>query len=51
MRKPSFQCNANREVATTSPRFCDEPHLLQVLFVKVEPSTRAGLNEHEARAQ
>jgi len=33
MRKPHFQCNANREVATTSPRVCDEPHPLYVLFV------------------
>jgi len=38
-RKPHFQCNANREVATTSPRFCNEPHLLNVLFVKVVPGT------------
>jgi len=34
-----FQCNANREVATTSPRFCNEPHLLHVIFVKVVPGT------------
>ena len=39
MRKPHFQCNANREVATTSHRFCNEPHLLHVLFVKVVPGT------------
>ena len=32
MRKPHFQCNANREVVTTSPRFCNEPHLLHVPF-------------------
>jgi len=37
MRKPHFQiqCNANREVATTSPPLCNEPHLSHVLFVKV----------------
>jgi len=35
MPKPHYQRNANREVATTSPRFCNEPHLLHVLFVKV----------------
>jgi len=23
MRKPHFQCNSNRQVATTSPRFCN----------------------------
>jgi len=39
MRKPHFQCNANREVATTSSRFCNEQHLLHVLFVKVVPGT------------
>jgi len=39
MRKPHFQSNANREVATTSPRFCNEPHLLHGLFVKVAPGT------------
>jgi len=39
MRKPHFQYNSNREVVTTSPRFCNEPHLLQVLFVKVAPGT------------
>jgi len=39
MRKPHFQCNTNREVATTSPRFCNESHLLHVLFVKVVPGT------------
>jgi len=39
MPKPHFQCNANREVATTSPRFCNEPHLLHVLFVKFAPET------------
>jgi len=32
MRKPHFQCNANWEVATTSTRFCNEPHLFHVLF-------------------
>jgi len=35
MRKPHFQCNANWEVVTTSPRFLNEPHPLHVLFVKV----------------
>jgi len=39
MRKPHFQCNANREVVTTSPRFCNEPHLLHVPFLKVVPDT------------
>jgi len=39
MEKPHFQCNANREVATTSRRFCSEPHLLHVPFVKVVPGT------------
>ena len=39
MRKPNFQCNANREVATKSPRFCNIPHLSHVLFVKVVPGT------------
>jgi len=39
MRKPQFQCNANQEVATTFPRFCNEQHLLHVLFVKVGPGT------------
>jgi len=38
-RKPHFQCIANREVGTTFPRFCNEPHLLHVLFVKVVPAT------------
>jgi len=38
-RKPHCQCNANREVATASPRFCNEPHPLHVLFVKVVPGT------------
>ena len=33
--KPHFQCNANREVATTSPRFCNETHPLHVIFVDV----------------
>jgi len=37
--KPHFQCNANREVATTSPRFCNEPCLLHALFVQVVPGT------------
>ena len=39
MRKPHFQCNTNREVATTFPRFCNEVHPLHVLFVKVVPGT------------
>jgi len=39
MRKPHFQYSANWEVATTSPRFCNEPHLLHVLFVKIVPGT------------
>ena len=39
MRKSHFQCEANREVTTTSPRFCNEPHLLHVLLVKVVPGT------------
>jgi len=38
-RKPHFQCNASREVVTTSPRFCNETHLLHVFFVKVVPGT------------
>jgi len=38
-QKPHFQCNDNREVATTSPRFCNEQHLLNVLFVKLIPGT------------
>jgi len=29
----------NREVATTSPRFFNKPHLLHDLFVKVVPGT------------
>jgi len=37
--KPHFQCNANWKVPTTLPRFCNEPHLLHVLFVKVAPGT------------
>jgi len=37
--KPLFQCNANWKVPTTSPRFCNEPHLLHVLFGKVTPGT------------
>jgi len=37
-RKPYFQCNANQAVATTS-HFCNEPHLLHILFVKVAPGT------------
>jgi len=37
MRKPQFQFKTNRKVATTSRRFCNEPHLLHVLFVKVVP--------------
>ena len=39
MRKPHFQCNANGEVETTSPRFYNEPLLLHVPFVKVVPGT------------
>jgi len=39
MRKPHFQCNANREVATTFCRFCNQPHVLHVIFVKVVPGT------------
>jgi len=41
MQKPYFQCNANREVATTFSHFCNEPHLLHLLFPKVVglPST------------
>jgi len=39
MRKPHFQRNANWKVPTTSPRFCNEPHLLHVLFVKVAAGT------------
>jgi len=39
IQRPHFQCNANREVATTSPLFCDEPHLLQVLFTRAVPGT------------
>jgi len=39
MRKPHFQCNANWEVATTSPHFCNDSHLLHILFVKVVPGT------------
>ena len=39
IRKLHFQCNANREVATTSPRFCNEPHPLHVVFVNVVPGT------------
>jgi len=35
MRKPHFQSNANQEVAATYPCFCNEPHLLNVLFMKV----------------
>jgi len=31
-QKAHFQCNAKREVAVTSPRFCNEHHLLHVLF-------------------
>jgi len=34
-----FQCNINREVATTSPPFCSEPHLSHIFFVKVAPGT------------
>jgi len=31
--------NANGEVATTSPPFCNELHRSQVLFAKVAPGT------------
>jgi len=31
-RKPHFQCNINWMVPTTSLHFCNEPHLLHVLF-------------------
>ena len=34
-----FQRNVNREVATTSPPFCCEPHLSHILSVKVAPGT------------
>jgi len=34
-RESHFKCNTNRQVATTSPPFCNEPHLSHVLFVKV----------------
>ena len=37
--KPHFQCNANWKLPTTSPCFCNEPHLLHVLFMKVVPGT------------
>jgi len=32
MRKPHFQCKANREVAIISPRFYNEPHPLHAFF-------------------
>jgi len=32
-----IQCNASREVATTSPPFYNESHSSHVLFVKVAP--------------
>jgi len=35
IRKLYFQCNANQEVATASPRFCNEPHPFHVIFVNV----------------
>jgi len=34
-----IQCNANREVETTSPPVYNEPHQLHVLFVKVARGT------------
>jgi len=34
-----IQPNANGEVATTSPPFCNEPHRSHVLFVKSAPGT------------
>jgi len=34
-----IQRNANREVATTSSRFYNEPHRSHVLFVKTAPGT------------
>jgi len=34
-----IQCNANREVATTSPPFYNEPPRSHVLFVKAGPGT------------
>jgi len=34
-----IQRNTNGEVATTSPPFYNEPHLLHVLFVKSAPGT------------
>ena len=34
-----IQRNANGEVATTSPPFCNERHRLHVLFVKFAPGT------------
>jgi len=37
--KPHFQCNANWKIPTTFLPFCNEPHLLHVLFVKVAPGT------------
>jgi len=39
IRKPHFQCNANRKVATASAGFCNEPHPLHVLFVNVASGT------------
>jgi len=40
IRRPHCQCNTNREVATASPHFCNEPHPLHVHFMKVAPGTR-----------
>ena len=34
-----IQCNANREIAKTSPPFHNEPHRSHVLFVKVALGT------------
>jgi len=39
IRKPHCQCNANGEIGTAFPRFCNEPHQLHVLFVKVALGT------------
>jgi len=33
--EPCIQCNTSREVATTSPPFCNKPHWSHILFVKV----------------
>jgi len=43
-RKPHFQCNANPEDATASPRFCNEPHPLHVFLwmLCLEPPSHPG---------